>query len=62
MVRVALRIVNGLSSTEAVEMGLLELEDGEIRDVKFADDEYLMVLWGAAGERERGILAIGPHV
>ena len=45
-----LRIVNGLSSCLAVGLALLDLGRGEIKDVKFADDESLMVLWCSSGE------------
>ncbi|KAI9849162.1 MAG: hypothetical protein M1837_005392 [Sclerophora amabilis] len=45
--RVALRIQNGISSTHLVEVALLRLGAGTIADVKFADDQALMVLWRA---------------
>ena len=33
-----------------MEVALLVLETGEIRDVKFVDDEFMMILWSSAGE------------
>ncbi len=43
--RIVLLIREGLSSLSAIELGRLRLADGEIRDIKFANDEDLMVLW-----------------
>ncbi|KAI9882646.1 MAG: hypothetical protein M1823_005606 [Watsoniomyces obsoletus] len=42
--RVELLVRRGQCSFSVIELGHLRLADGEIRDIKFADDEYLMVL------------------
>ncbi|MCJ1435652.1 hypothetical protein MMC27_005027 [Xylographa pallens] len=43
--RVVIKIVNGLSSTKAVECASIHLPLGVIKDVKFADDNTLIVAY-----------------
>ncbi|KAI9814210.1 MAG: hypothetical protein M1827_003376 [Pycnora praestabilis] len=45
--RVELMIENGVSSTRAVELCLISFLRGSIKDIKFVDDDSLMVIWSA---------------
>lgn len=41
--RLVLNIENGVSSTEPVELALVRVPDGTVDDIKFVDDEALML-------------------
>ncbi|KAJ5819217.1 Anaphase-promoting complex subunit 4 [Penicillium riverlandense] len=47
--RVVLDSINGVSSTRRTAIAALSLQQGEIRQLQFVDDDTLMVLW-ASGE------------
>ena len=48
--RVVIRVVNGISSTEAIERASIRLPGGSIKDVKFADDETMIVAYTEEGD------------
>ncbi|KAL3481983.1 anaphase-promoting complex component Cut20/Apc4 [Aspergillus californicus] len=43
--RVILDCANGVSSTRQIRVGAINLQEGEIRQVQFVDDDKMMVLW-----------------
>ena len=43
--RVVLDSVNGVSSTRSTSRAALDLQEGEIRQLQFVEDDTLMVLW-----------------
>ncbi|MCJ1284818.1 hypothetical protein MMC26_004155 [Xylographa opegraphella] len=43
--RVCIRVVNGISSTQAIERASIHLPPGRINNVKFADDETMIVAY-----------------
>jgi hypothetical protein len=45
-----LAIENGISSTKRVDAAICRFADGELQDLIFVDDGYLMVLWAESGE------------
>lgn len=47
--RVVLDSVNGVSSTRRTAVAALSLQQGEIRQLQFVDDDTLMVLWASGG-------------
>lgn len=43
--RTVLDSINGVSSTRATSVASITLEEGEIRQLQFVEDDTLMVLW-----------------
>lgn len=43
--RVVLDSVNGVSSTRNTSIAALGLQEGEIRQLQFVEDDTLMILW-----------------
>lgn len=43
--RVVLDSVNGVSSTRSTSIAALDLQEGEIRQLQFVEDDTLMILW-----------------
>lgn len=52
VVRVALRIESGISTVDSIASSSLQLGDGRAKDMKFIDDDKLLVLWDSAGNIE----------
>lgn len=42
--------VNGVSSTKNVESARIEIQSGEIREIKFVEDDTLMFIWSNGGK------------
>ncbi|OOF95512.1 hypothetical protein ASPCADRAFT_397201 [Aspergillus carbonarius ITEM 5010] len=45
--RVELDSENGVSSTQSISTGALDLQEGEIRQVQFVEDDTIVVLWSS---------------
>lgn len=58
LLRIVLHIENGISSTGDADVAYLSLGSGEIRDVKFVDDDFILVLWHGEG-KYASYIAIG---
>jgi anaphase-promoting complex subunit 4 len=43
-------IENGISTVQGIDSSALQLGEGQIKDLKFADDMILLVLWESKGE------------
>lgn len=43
--RVELDSENGVSSTRRISTGALDLQEGEVRQVQFVEDDTVVVLW-----------------
>ncbi|KAJ5091262.1 Anaphase-promoting complex subunit 4 [Penicillium alfredii] len=43
--RVTLESINGVSSTHSTSLAVLSLQQGEVRQVQFVDDNTLVILW-----------------
>lgn len=43
--RVVLNSVGGVSSTRSTSLATLDLQNGEVRQLQFVNDDTLMVLW-----------------
>lgn len=54
--RILLRIKNGMSSTKSVEGAVIKTAGWEIRDVKFVDDDELMLAVSAKCKHADGIV------
>ena len=48
--RIGLAIENGISSVRNVDSHTTQLGEGYIRDLKFADDKMLLILWESKGK------------
>ena len=60
--RLVLNIENGVSATEPVELALIRVPQGTVDDIKFVDDEALMLsvtekCWCSRGKKGWEILA-----
>lgn len=42
--------VNGVSSTKNIESAKINLQSGEIREIKFVEDNTLMLIWSNSGK------------
>ena len=47
--RTVLDCENGVSSTRTTGIGAISLQEGEIRQIQFAEDDTMMVLWSNNG-------------
>ena len=43
--RVVLNSVGGVSSTRSTSLAILDLKNGEVRQLQFVSDDTLMILW-----------------
>lgn len=43
--RVVLDSISGVSSTKSTSLAILNLQNGEVRQLQFVSDETLMILW-----------------
>lgn len=43
--RVVLDSVGGVSSTRSTSVAILDLKNGEIRQLQFVNDDTIMILW-----------------
>lgn len=43
--RVILDSVGGVSSTRNTSLAVVDLEDGEVRQLQFVNDDTIMILW-----------------
>lgn len=43
--RLILDSVGGVSSTRNTSLAILDLEDGEVRQLQFVNDDTIMILW-----------------
>lgn len=50
VVQVAFSIENGISTVQNVLSSTLRLGDGQVKDLKFSDDQTLLVLWESKGK------------
>ncbi|KAE9379056.1 hypothetical protein N431DRAFT_363885 [Stipitochalara longipes BDJ] len=51
VIRLGLFIENGISQVQTIDSALVQLGDGTIKDIKFMDDNLLLVLWDSSGTR-----------
>ena len=49
--KVNMSIENGISAVRDMALSIIQLGDGKVLDVKFADDELLLALWVLKGEQ-----------
>jgi anaphase-promoting complex subunit 4 len=49
MICISLFIENGISRVQNIESALTQLGNGQIKDLKFMDDDLLLVLWDSCG-------------
>jgi anaphase-promoting complex subunit 4 len=47
--RVILDCENGVSSTRRTGIGAVDLQEGEIRQIQFVEDDTIMLLWSNNG-------------
>ena len=47
--RTVLDCENGVSSTRPTSIGAIDLQEGEIRQIQFVEDDTIMVLWSNNG-------------
>ena len=57
--RLVLEIRNGMSSTKSVECAVIETAGWEVRDVKFIDDDELVLAVSANRKPADGIVLAG---
>ncbi|ESZ98045.1 hypothetical protein SBOR_1576 [Sclerotinia borealis F-4128] len=50
IIQVELSIENGISTVRSTNSSILQLGDGQIKDLKFMDDSIILVLWEANGK------------
>jgi hypothetical protein len=50
VIRIGLVIENGISTVQSVDSFIVQLGDGQAKDIKFADNMTLLVLWESNGE------------
>lgn len=48
--QILLSIENGISTTQHVESAAVQLGSGEVKDMRFLDDDILLVLWDSDGK------------
>ena len=56
--RVALNSVGGVSSTSSASLAILDLQNGEVRQLQFVKDDTLMVLWRDSSKSPAHLLMI----
>lgn len=50
VVRVVLKIENGISTVQSVESSTVQLGDGRIKNIKFLDNFVFLALWESEGK------------
>lgn len=50
VIRLGLFLENGISRVQNIDSALVQLGDGRIKDMKFMDDDVLLVLWEFKGK------------